>query len=242
MLSGTIGSQVAANQDPKNGVPIIIAAIMMQGLGFWVSLLTIGIFIQKIFCGTKFPPPSARFGLYMFVGSPGFTTLALVACGRAASSSGVFYMDFILGTTGAGEIARVFLDLFGAFFWGLTAWLCAFASVAIIMGCFSGPHFGSEMTFSLSWFAFVFPNVGFTIGTMLLAEEFNSQALKIVTAVMTVILAIGVSLLWFGAIRAVAKRYIMMPGKDEDKPIAAFRGEFDRFEERYPSEAQYKMS
>lgn len=110
------------------------------------------------------------------------------------------------------------------------------------MGCFSGPHPGSEMTFSLSWFAFVFPNVGFTIGTMLLAEEYESQALKIVTAVMTVILAIGLILLWFGALRAVYLRYIMMPGKDEDKPIPAFKGEFERFQERYPHECAYKMS
>lgn len=65
MLSGTIASQLAANQDSKNGVPIIIAGFMMQGLGFFFSLLIIGIFIQKIFCGTKMPPPSARFGLYM---------------------------------------------------------------------------------------------------------------------------------------------------------------------------------
>lgn len=77
---------------------------------------------------------------------------------------------------------------------------------------------------------------------MLLAEEFQSEALKIVTAVMTVILAIGLLLLWFAAFRAVAKGYIMMPGKDEDKAIDAFRGEYDQYEERYPLEAKYKIS
>lgn len=84
---------------------------------------------------------------------------------------------------------------------------------------FSGGSPGSQMIFSLSWFAFVFPNVGFTIGTskilahhhyapylcllVLLAEEFDSYALKVVTAVMTVILAVGLILLWIGAFRAV---------------------------------------
>lgn len=97
------------------------------------------------------------------------------------------------------------------------------------------------MTFSLSWFAFIFPNVGFTIGTMLMADEFGSQALKIVTAVMTLILVIGLLLLWFGAFRAVMKGYIMMPGKDEDQEISAFKGEFDNFEQRYPQEAVFKM-
>lgn len=76
---------------------------------------------------------------------------------------------------------------------------------------------------------------------MLLAEEFGSHALKVVTAVMTVILAIGLILLWFAALRAVWLGYIMMPGKDEDKAIAAFKGEFDRYEERYPREALYKL-
>lgn len=167
--------------------------------------------------------------------------MALIGLGRAASVNGVFYTDFILGSPGAGNIARVFADLFGAFFWGLTAWLCAFSTFAVLLGCFSGDHFGSEMTFSLSWFAFIFPNVGFTIGTMLMADEFGSQALKIVTAVMTLILVIGLLLLWFGAFRAVMKGYIMMPGKDEDQEISAFKGEFDNFEQRYPQEAVFKM-
>lgn len=118
MLSGTIASQISGSQNSKNGVPIIIAGFMIQGLGFWVFLAIIGVFFQKIFTSRKFPAPSARFGFYMFVGGPGFTTLALVALGRAASTDGVFYMDFILGIPGAGNIARVWADLFGAFFWG----------------------------------------------------------------------------------------------------------------------------
>lgn len=194
---------------------------MLQGLGFWVFMCIMACFFAQIFMAKKFPSPSARFGLYMFVGGPGYTTLALVALGRAASSDGVFYMDFILGVPGAGNIARVWADLFGSFFLGFTAWLCLFASVSILIGVFAGGKPGSQMTFSLSWFAFVFPNVGFTIGTFLLAEEFESEALKIVTAVMTVILTIGVVLLWYGAIRAVIKGYIMMPGESTSYQLAS---------------------
>lgn len=95
-----------------------------------------------------------------------------------------------------------------------TAWLSAFATVAVLCGFFAGGKPGSKMTYSLSWFSFIFPNVGFTIGTDLLAEEFNSEGLKVVTAVMTLVLLITLILLWFGAIRAVIQGDIMMPGKD----------------------------
>jgi tellurite resistance protein TehA-like permease len=44
------------------------------------------------------------------------------------------------------------------------------------------------MSFNLSWWAFVFPNAGFTLATIQIANGLDSAGIKWVTSVMTIML------------------------------------------------------
>lgn len=72
------------------------------------------------------------------------------------------------------------------------------------------------MSFHLSWWAFVFPNVGFTIATIRIGTSFQSHGvLWVGTAMSLIIVAIYLFVLCCH-VRAVWRKQILFPGKDED--------------------------
>lgn len=72
------------------------------------------------------------------------------------------------------------------------------------------------MSYTLNWWAFVFPNAGLTLATIQLGSVYGSPAINGICSALTVLLVI----FWFVAaiccIYAVAKGHILWPGKDED--------------------------
>ena len=69
---------------------------------------------------------------------------------------------------------------------------------------------------SQTWWSFVFPNTGFIIATIDIGTAINSRAMLWVSSVATV-LQVGMWLLVFVAnARAVVKKQVLYPGKDED--------------------------
>lgn len=72
------------------------------------------------------------------------------------------------------------------------------------------------------WWAFVFPNVSFTIATIRIGEQFESEGILWVGSMMTVLL-VGMWIFVFAChVRAVLRKDILMPGKDEDKGELAY--------------------
>jgi tellurite resistance protein TehA-like permease len=75
------------------------------------------------------------------------------------------------------------------------------------------------MSFSLNWWAFVFPNAGLTLATIQAGKSLNSQAINGVASALTILLVI----MWFvtaiACCRALYLGQILWPGKDEDKTM-----------------------
>lgn len=70
----------------------------------------------------------------------------------------------------------------------------------------------------------MFPNVGFTIATIRIGEQFESEGILWVGSLMTILL-VGMWIFVFAChVRAVVQRVILMPGKDEDKGELAYLG------------------
>ena len=80
----------------------------------------------------------------------------------------------------------------------------------------SGVSSKEGMRFHLVWWAFVFPNVGFTIATIQIGHAFMSEGILWAGSVMTVLVVATWLFVGVAHFRAVWKKKILWPGRDED--------------------------
>ncbi|GAQ43507.1 hypothetical protein AtubIFM55763_010841 [Aspergillus tubingensis] len=205
MLSGTIASVIASGQPASDGIPMVIAGITFQGLGFSISFMMYAHYIGRLM-EVGLPSPEHRPGMFICVGPPAFTALALVGMAKALPD------DFqIVGDPHAVIDGRVMLFLAvsaAIFLWALSFWFFCIAVVAVVRSPPKGFH--------LNWFAMVFPNTGFTLATITLANMFESPGVKGVATAMSLCVIIMFIFVLVSAIRAVIRKDIMWPGQDED--------------------------
>ncbi|KAJ7212466.1 voltage-dependent anion channel-domain-containing protein, partial [Mycena haematopus] len=95
------------------------------------------------------------------------------------------------------------------FIWSLSLWFFCISALA----CLAARR---EMHFRLNWYAFVFPNVGFTIATISIGKSLRSAGVGWVGSAMTVLLVIAYLLVGFYHGRAFVRRDILCEGRDED--------------------------
>src|SRR4051812_37335841 len=116
---------------------------------------------------------------------------------------------------GAGDVAtlaagiRLSAFVSAVFLWGLSFWFFTSAVVAVAAGM-------PDRKFHLSWWSFVFPNVGFTTSSIRIGTAVGSQGVLWVSTVMAAVLFVAWAFIAFRSVRAVHKREIVWPGHDED--------------------------
>lgn len=235
MLSGTIAASGAEFQPADQAVPMIVAGLTAQGLGFIMSILMYASYIRRM-VQYGFPNVAARPAMFIAVGPPAFTTLTILGLANDWPRVYINYFgdqvsyptDFLnsqqqqLVTI---HILRVLATMSAVFMWSLSAWFFAIAVIACLQGV-------RQMKFKLNWWAFVFPNVGFTIATISLGKTFESEGVKWVGSIMT----IGIVAMWLfvaaNHIRAVWNRDILWEGKDEDVYMQVGAAKIERAESR----------
>ncbi|PYI06192.1 C4-dicarboxylate transporter/malic acid transport protein [Aspergillus sclerotiicarbonarius CBS 121057] len=205
MLSGTIASVIGSGQPPESSIPIVVAGTTFQGLGFSISFMMYAHYIGRLM-EVGLPSPEHRPGMFICVGPPAFTALALVGMAKALPQ------DFSLSGDATAVIdGRVMLFLatsVAIFLWALSFWFFCIAAVAVIRS--------PPTSFHLNWFAMVFPNTGFTLATITLANQFDSAGVKGVATAMSLCVIIMFIFVLLSAGRAVYRKDIMYPGRDED--------------------------
>lgn len=77
MLLGTIAATGAGSQPPDQAVPIIVAGLGAQGFGLLVSVFIYACYVARLI-QYGFPAPNSRPGMFIAVGPPAFTGLALI--------------------------------------------------------------------------------------------------------------------------------------------------------------------
>jgi tellurite resistance protein TehA-like permease len=111
-----------------------------------------------------------------------------------------------------GEIVHIIGIMAGLFVILFAYWFFFITTIAIIAGI-------RKMSFSLNWWAFIFPNAGLTLATIQAGNALKSNAILGVASALTILLVI----MWFVTagfcIRAVWQGDVMWPGKDEDKSM-----------------------
>lgn len=207
MLTGTISSLIAGFQPPERRLAIIASGCTYQGFGWLISLIAITGLIRNLL-DTGLPPPAMRPGMFIPVGACAYTVIALIGQANAipdAAPHGYFAAHPL-----AGEILRIMALFVGIFLWLFAFWLFAIAFVANV-------SIIGKMPFALTWWAFIFPNVGFTVSTSMIGKELGSDTILWIASVMTVLLV----LIWLvsavACVKAVWTGQIVWPGKDEDK-------------------------
>jgi tellurite resistance protein TehA-like permease len=207
MLTGTVASLIAGHQPPDRAVAIIISGVAYQGFGWLISLICIVFFVKDLM-DNGLPPPQLRPGLFIPIGSCAYTIVALI--GQANGIPAAPSYGYFSSHPSAKDILQTLSLFVGIFLWVFTFWIFGIAFLANI-------SVAGKMPFSLTWWAFIFPNVGFTVATIMIGRELESDGILWVGSVMTILL----TAIWLtavvGCVRAVWLGQIMWPGKDEDK-------------------------
>ncbi|KAJ7315325.1 voltage-dependent anion channel [Mycena albidolilacea] len=211
MLCGTVAAAGAGPQSPTHAVPMILAALTAQGLGMLVSVLMYANYIHRMI-QYGFPSPTSRAGMFVAVGPPSFTALALIGLANefpAAYHSNVYFGGSEAEGVQAQVVLRTVATLSGVFIWALSLWFFCIS----LFACAAARR---EMRFRLTWWAFVFPNAGFTIATISIGEMFESEAVGWVGSAMTGLLVVVYLAVGFAHARAVWREGVLWEGKDED--------------------------
>ncbi|MCJ1299125.1 hypothetical protein MMC08_001916 [Hypocenomyce scalaris] len=208
MLCGTLASVIAGSQPPHQGIPIIIAGVTFQGVGFLVAVFMYSNYVGRLM-SFGLPSPDTRPGMFIAVGPPSFTALALMEMANDALI--IFPHTFILGTSGlpTAQVLKLLAVFVAIFLWSLSLFFFCISLVATLCSL-------RQMNFHLSWWSFVFPNTGLIIAAIDIGTAIGSEAILWTMSGATA-LQVGIWLVvgCFHA-RAVWRRDIMWPGKDED--------------------------
>ncbi|KAK7431284.1 hypothetical protein QQZ08_002055 [Neonectria magnoliae] len=204
MLSGTIASVITEKIPDIAAMPIIVAGLTCQGLGLSVAVMMYAHMIGRLM-EAGLPNREHRPGLFMCVGPPAFTALALIGMARGLPENLDLDSDGVLVDIGT---IRTLALMSAIFLWALSLWWFGIAVVAVIS---SPPKY-----FHLGWWAMVFPNTGFILATISIARELHQEGVAWVTTGMSIVLLLMYGFVLFHHVRAVIVQDIMYPGRDED--------------------------
>ncbi|KAK0737938.1 voltage-dependent anion channel [Schizothecium vesticola] len=205
---------------PPRAIAVLCAGLAAQGLGMLVSCFFYATYLSRLMV---FGLPDKRPAMFIAVGPPSFTCSSLISMADEVPR----LLPATLGTAtgsplGLPVAAATVVDVptlaagvwimavaSAVFLWGLSFWFFCGAVVAVAAGM-------PDRRFNLSWWSFVFPNVGFVISTIRIGTALGSHGLLWFGTVMTVGLVLAWALIAWRCVRAVYKREIVWPGHDED--------------------------
>ncbi|KAI0024332.1 malic acid transport protein [Xylariomycetidae sp. FL0641] len=204
MLSGTMAGAGAALQPPAQAVPMIVAGLGAQGLGMLVSVFMYSSYVQRMI-QYGFPSPNSRPGMFIAVGPPSFTSLAAISLANDFPQ----HYDYFGADALTVQVLRVLATFTCVFIWFLSLWFFAIAVIANLA-------VRDQLSFHLNWYAYVFPNVGFTVTVIAVGKTFRSTPIKAVGSAMTVMLVLMWIFILVNHVKAVWRNEILADGKDED--------------------------
>lgn len=195
---------------------IIVGGFTLQGIGFLVSMMIYSAFIYRLMT-QKLPQEASRPGMFVSVGPSGFTVAGVI--GMAENAQRALPPNFMGNTELAAMILKVVASWMSLWIWGLALWFF-FISVGAHWSCVRD----QRMTFTMTWFSYVFPNTALVTSTFAIAKAFDSKVIKIIGCAMSVVL-VGAWFLVVGMmIRAIMLKQILWPQKGEDRDEGGFTG------------------
>ena len=155
---------------------ILIAAIGYQGIGLLVSLMIYSAFIYRLMT-QRLPQDSNLPGMFVAVGPSGFTATGIVQLGSFVEK--VFPADFMGNRSQAALVCRILANISGLWLWCLAIWFFVI-SVGGLWRVARPNHPAHRLAFSITWYAFVFPNTALVTATHAIGKAFESTTVQIV--------------------------------------------------------------
>jgi C4-dicarboxylate transporter/malic acid transport protein len=210
LVLGPLAGVLIPSQPQHSAVPMLIGAVMFQGLGWMVSIFMYVIYVIRLM-SSDLPAPSMRPGMFISVGPAGYTATALVSLGTQAQT---ILTGSYLGVTSVpiGDVLHIMGTFSGIFLWLLAFWFFCLSTVGVLGG-------SRQMKFTLSWWAFIFPNGGLTLAAIQIGKALDSDGIKAVTSAMSILLVVFWLFTAAFHIRAVWLGQILYPNMDEDKDM-----------------------
>lgn len=213
LVVGPLAGVLIPSQSRENGWDMWVAAVALQGISWTVALMMYSIYTQRLM-GSTLPAPPTRPGMYVSVGPAGYTAAALFSLGTQAQSvipegkwtTNIPDGDFLKNL---GVASGLFVILF-------SLWFCCISTVAVVSGI-------RRMSFTLNWWAFVFPNAGLTLAAIQAGQALQSEGINGCCSALTIILVMLWLLCAVAHLRALWRGDLLWPGKDEDKTMKGVR-------------------
>lgn len=207
MLTGTLASSIMSSQSPEHRMPMLVAGVTYQGLGWIVATLVYPLYLGRLM-EDGLPAPAMRPGMFIAVGPAGYTTVAIIGMANAIPTEYGYFAQHPM----AAQVLQILSVWIGIWIWCLGFWFFAFSIIAVL-----GPALQWKLKFSLTWWAMVFPNVGFTLATATIGEQLQSEGIKWVSSAMTILLVATWFIVIYAQCSAVIRKKILWPGRDEDE-------------------------
>ena len=207
MLAGPIAASLLPLHKSEHGIPMAIAGVAALGLGFTISILMYANYMARLM-SYGLPQKNARPGMFITVAPPSFIAFALIGISNEAVR--LFSPGFISASINAAEVLRVVALLVAIFLWLVSFWLFSVAFLATALGIRQG------ISFHLTWWAAVFPNVGFTLATIRIGSSLESAAIGWVASAMTIVLVATWMMILGFHVEAVWNKRLMGPGNNDE--------------------------
>jgi tellurite resistance protein TehA-like permease len=202
LVAGPLAGSLVSDQPPRAALRIWVGGVMFQGLGWMVATFMYAIWTLRLM-SANLPAPSMRPGAYIAVGPTAYTAQAFLTLGRRAPS--IVPTDFFGVTSVAtGDVLRIIGSIAGILLWLLAFWYFCLTTVAIIQGC-------RQMSFNLTWWAFVFPNAGLILALIQIGSVLKSPVINGVTSAMTLLLVMAWLVVGVLHVKAVWKGRFFTP-------------------------------
>ncbi|OJD39920.1 c4-dicarboxylate malic acid transporter [Diplodia corticola] len=216
LIVGPHAGSLAKKLAEDRALEVIIGGVILQGIGFMVSLMIYAAFLYRLMT-QKLPRESLRPGMFISVGPSGFTISGIITMGQTLPSCvpATFMGDGKL----AGQVGKILANWVGIWLWGLALWFF-FVSV----GAHASPATRRRMDFAMTWYSFIFPNTALTTATFAVAKALDdNRSINVVGCV----LAVGLIPVWLFVVcmqvRAALNRQILWPQKQEDRDEGGFK-------------------
>jgi tellurite resistance protein TehA-like permease len=207
MLVGTLASTIAKSQPAEYALPILVAGLSYQGLGMMVAIMMYGLYFGRLLT-SGLPADMSRPAMFIAVGPPSFTALAFIGMAQDVAATKIFstYVSSLPGISPQyqaliPDLLQILALIVAIFHWVLAFWFFSIALVATIEAV-------GRNDFHMDWYAYVFPNVGFTIATIKIGERLDSRAIQGVGSRMGAVLFFLLVLIYGCHVRAVLQRKI----------------------------------
>ncbi|KAK8073550.1 hypothetical protein PG994_004449 [Apiospora phragmitis] len=188
---------------------MLIGGIVFAGLGWCLAFIMYTVYFTRLI-NAPLPKPSKRPDMFVAVGPAGYTATTLASLGIQAPK--IIPPTFLGITSGVptGDLWKAMSIPAAMFVWLLGFWFMAQAAVSCLRGA-------RRMRFTLSWWAFIFPNAGLTIGMAQIGSAVGSTVIRdvMVPAASGILVGVWVFVAVMN-VRGVWRRDVLWPGRDED--------------------------